>query len=63
MYKSSCNSKGNRVIFKDFLRGSKIGNELFGSEFSAKKTRPTSRGRNFLTSSSFFPIFSAIDGP
>jgi hypothetical protein len=32
-YKSSCNSKGNIVIFKDFLMGSEIGYELFNQEF------------------------------
>jgi hypothetical protein len=57
LYKSSCNSKGNRVIFKDFLRGSKIGYELFGLEFSAKTNPSTLRGHNFLISSSFFPNF------
>ncbi len=29
LYKSSSNSKGNKLIFKSFLRGSKIGYELF----------------------------------
>jgi hypothetical protein len=33
LYKSCSNSKGNRVIFKDFLRGLKIGYELFDQEF------------------------------
>jgi len=35
-YKSSCSSKGNRVIFKDFLSGPKIGYELFDWEFFVK---------------------------
>jgi len=29
LYKSACNSNGNSVIFKDFVRGSQIGYELF----------------------------------
>jgi hypothetical protein len=40
LYKSSSNTKDNRLIFKDFLRGSKIGYELFGRKFSAKTTLP-----------------------
>jgi hypothetical protein len=39
-----CNSKGNRIIFKDFLRGSKKSYELFEREFSAKTTPPTGGG-------------------
>ncbi len=42
-YKSSCNSKYNKVIFKDFLKGSKIGYELFDQGFSIKTT-PLFRG-------------------
>jgi hypothetical protein len=42
--KSSCNSKGNKIIFKDFLRGSKIGCELFDQEFSIKTVPLTSGG-------------------
>jgi hypothetical protein len=38
LYKSSCNSKGNKIIFKDVLRGLKIDYELFEWEFSIKTT-------------------------
>jgi hypothetical protein len=31
--KSSCHSKGKKLIFKDFLMGSKISYELFDREF------------------------------
>jgi hypothetical protein len=34
LYKSSSNSKENIIIFKDFLRGSEIGYEMFNQEFS-----------------------------
>jgi hypothetical protein len=34
--KTSCNSEGNRVIFKNFLGISKISCELFDGEFSIK---------------------------
>jgi hypothetical protein len=47
--KSSCNSRGNRVIFKNFLRGAKIGYKLKIREFSVKSTPPILKGRNFLT--------------
>jgi hypothetical protein len=61
LYKSSFNSKGNRVILKDFLRGLEIGYELF-SQFLFCKNDPLVWGaHNFLTSNSFLPIFSAID--
>jgi hypothetical protein len=65
LYKSSSNSKGNRLIFKDFLRGSKIVYEIFHWKFSAKNTLPYlgGGGDNFLSSSSFLSIFSAIDAP
>jgi hypothetical protein len=58
-----CNFKGNRVIFKDFLRGSEIGYELFNPKFSIKTTPLTSGGRNFLTSYSILAIFSVINVP
>jgi hypothetical protein len=49
------------------LRGSKIGYELFGRKISAKTTLPYVGGKegdhNFLASSSFLPIFSAIVAP
>jgi hypothetical protein len=40
LYKSSCNSKGNRVIFKNFLGISKLSYELVDWEFSVKMSRP-----------------------
>jgi hypothetical protein len=43
------------------LKGLKIGYELFDQNISVKTTPPTSRGRNFLTSSSFLSIFIAMD--
>jgi len=58
--KSSCNSKGNKIKYKDFLRGFKIGYELFNQNVSIKTTPLTSRGCNFLASP-FLSIFSAID--
>jgi hypothetical protein len=61
LYTSSCNSLSNKIIFKDFLRGSEIGCELFGQELFVKMSPPTSRGRNFLAFSMFLPIFSATD--
>jgi hypothetical protein len=60
VYKSRCNSKGNRIIYKDFSKGLKICYELFNSEFSLKTTT-SGRGCNFLTSNSCLLIFSAID--
>ncbi len=63
LYKSFCNSKGDRGIFEGFLRGSEIGYELFDQEFSVKKTPPISRGCNFLTSCQILPIFRGIDVP
>jgi hypothetical protein len=61
LYKSFCNFKGNKIIFKDFLRGLKIGYELFDREISVKMNPPTLGGCNILTFSPFFPNFSAID--
>jgi hypothetical protein len=61
LYKSSSNSKGNIVIFKEFLRGLKICYELFDQDFSVKTTSPTSGGHNFFASSPFFPVLSVID--
>jgi hypothetical protein len=61
LYKLSSNSKGNIVIFRDFLRGSKIGYELFDQKNSVKTTPLTSRGHNFLTSNPFLPIVIAMD--
>ncbi len=61
LYKSFWNSKGNRVIFKDFLRGSKICYELFDRDFSIKMTSPTSRGHKIFASSPFLPVLSVID--
>jgi hypothetical protein len=58
--KASCNPKGNKIIFKDFLRGLEIGYELFNQKISIKMTPLTSRGCNFLASP-FLSIFSAID--
>ncbi len=63
LYKSSSNSKGNKLIFKNFLRGLKIGYELFSWIFFVKTTPPTLGDCNFLASSSFLPIFSARDVP
>jgi hypothetical protein len=40
LYKSSCNSKGNREIFKDFLRVLEIGYELFLWIFFGKNDSP-----------------------
>jgi hypothetical protein len=37
-FKLSCNSKGNKVIFKDFLGGSEIGYELFDLEIFVQMT-------------------------
>jgi hypothetical protein len=58
-------SKGNRVIFKDFLRGLKIGYELFNWNLFCKNDPLTwgGGGCNFFTSYSFLPIFNAIDAP
>jgi hypothetical protein len=64
LYKSSCNSKGNRVIFKDFLRGSEIGYEVLHWGLFCKMTHsPTLEGHNFLASCLFLLIFSAVDVP
>jgi len=57
LYKSSYNSKSNKVIFKEFLRGSEIGYELLGLILFIT-TPLTSGGCNFLAFSSFLPIFS-----
>jgi len=48
LYKSSCNFKGNKNIFKDFFTGSKIGFELFNQNISIETTRPTSGAITFL---------------
>ncbi len=61
LYKSSCNSEGNKIIFKDFLRGSKINYELFDWEFFVQTTPSTSKGCNFFISSPFLLILSVID--
>jgi hypothetical protein len=45
LYKSFCNSKGNRIIFKILLRGSEISYEQFDREFSVKTTPLTGGGR------------------
>jgi hypothetical protein len=39
-FKLSCNSKGDKVIFKDFLRGSEIGYELFDLEILVQMIAP-----------------------
>jgi hypothetical protein len=50
------------VIFKDFLRGSKIGYELFDPKISVKTTPPLlGGGHYFLPSIPFSSIFSVID--
>jgi hypothetical protein len=46
--KSSCNSKGNIVIFKDFLMGSKISYEVFDREIFVKMTLLLRRIGSFL---------------
>jgi hypothetical protein len=38
LYKPSCNSKTNKTIFNDFLRGSKIGYKLLNQECFVKTT-------------------------
>jgi hypothetical protein len=53
--------KCNIVIFRDYLRGSKIGYELFNQFFFVKTTALSLRGHNFLTSSPFLSIFIAMD--
>jgi hypothetical protein len=40
LYKSSCNSKGNIVIFKDFLSSLEINYEIFDWEFFSKNDPP-----------------------
>jgi hypothetical protein len=60
-FKLSCNSKGNKVIFKDFLRGSEIDYECLIENFLFKWLPPTLEGDNFLASSPFLSIFRAID--
>lgn len=45
------------------MRGSEIGYELFVREFFIKITPLVWGAYNFLTSSSFLPIFCAIDAP
>jgi hypothetical protein len=63
LYKSSCNFKGNKIIFKDFLSGLEIGYELFDRKCFVKTTPPTLRGHNFLTSNPFLLISNATDAP
>jgi hypothetical protein len=58
--KSSCTSKGNKIIFKEFLRCSKIGYELFDWECFGKMIPSTLGGHNFLIFSSFLSISSGI---
>jgi len=54
-YKSCWNSKSNIMIFKDFLRGLKIGYELFDQEFSVKMIPLLGGGgHNFLTCNPYF---------
>jgi hypothetical protein len=48
------------VIFKDLLRGLKIGYELFDPKISVRTTHPTWGGHNFLASIPFLLIFSVI---
>jgi hypothetical protein len=61
LYKSSCKSEGNRVRFKDFLRGSEIGYEPFDREFFVKMSVLTLGGCNFLAFNPFLLIFSVTD--
>jgi hypothetical protein len=35
-YKLSCNSNGNKIIFKDFMKGSKIDYQLFNRDTYSK---------------------------
>jgi hypothetical protein len=63
LYKSSSNTEGNKLIFKNFLRGSKVGYELFSWIFLVKTNPPTLGDCNFLAYSPFLPIFSARDLP
>jgi hypothetical protein len=60
-YKWCFDSKGNRIIFKDFLNGSRKGYELFNREFSIKTTPPSLKGHKVFASSLFLLIFSMID--
>jgi hypothetical protein len=48
-------------MFKNFLRDFKIGYELFDRECFVKTSPPTLEGCNFLSSSPFLSIFTAID--
>jgi len=61
LYKSSHNSKGNRIIFKDCLRVLKISYELFDWKFSVKTIPLTLNDHNFLDFDAFLSIFSAPD--
>jgi len=63
LYKSSCNSKGKKIIFKDFLSGLEIGYELFDWKCFVKMTPPTLGSHNFFNSNPFLLISSATDVP
>ncbi len=63
VYKSCCNSKGNRVIFKDFFE--RFENRLWAIQLRifCKNNPPTSgRGCNFLTSNILFSIHRSEAG-
>ncbi len=55
--------KCNGIIFKDFLKGSKIHYALFDEFVSVKTTPSTLRGCNFLPSHLFWSIFNVTYAP
>jgi hypothetical protein len=63
IYKSCYNFKGNKIIFKEFFKGSKINYEVFYWEFHVKMSPPTLGGRNFFTYNPFLSIFSVTNVP
>jgi hypothetical protein len=52
---SFCNSKDNKILFKDFLRGSKIDYKLYEPSIL--------KGCNFLVSNLYLSIFSVTNAP
>jgi len=61
IYKSSCISKGNQVIFKEIFEG--FENRLWAVWLRIFSNPPISRGCNFFAFSLFLLIFSATNVP
>jgi hypothetical protein len=62
-YKSSFNSYNKKVTYKDFFRYQELAFVAFGGFFFEFLTPSPLKGHNFLNSTSFLMIFSALEAP